>query len=122
MTYSGLNRATGTLIDGDDHLAQSIGDIISTPLGTRTMRRDYGSMLFALVDAPLNALTKIRIFAATAAALRRWEPRLSLSRVQISDGDAGGSVAVMIEGYRTDRPGPNSLVRLSIPLRPALFV
>ena len=33
-----------------DTLAQSIADIITTPLGSRTMRRDYGCLLFELLD------------------------------------------------------------------------
>ena len=120
----GLDRGLGTkgagsVIEGDAHLAQSIGDILSTPLGTRVMRRDYGSLLFDLIDAPLNALTRLRIYAATATALRRWEPRIALTRVQLSGGDAQGRVDLLLEGRRTDAPGPNSLVLLSIPLRPA---
>jgi len=31
----------------------------------------------------LNEATQLRIYAATAFALRRWEPRLSLSNVQL---------------------------------------
>lgn len=46
------------------------------------MRRTYGSRLFDLVDNPLNSATIIEIFAATAEALLRWEPRLQVQRVQ----------------------------------------
>ena len=46
------------------------------------MRRDYGSRLFALVDAPLNQTTKVDLYAATAEALRKWEPRLKVTSVK----------------------------------------
>ena len=46
------------------------------------MRPEYGSRLFDLVDAPMNRATIVEIYAATAEALDRWEPRLKLERVQ----------------------------------------
>lgn len=123
----GMDRNTGRQLAGDAHLAQSIADILTTPIGTRVMRRDYGSALFELIDAPLNALTRLRLFAATADAIRRWEPRLLLTRVALvenaSDDHVGasfaaGAAALQLEGTRTDALVSNSLVRLTIPLRP----
>jgi phage baseplate assembly protein W len=117
----GMDRATGKRLSGDAHLAQSIGDILSTPIGSRVMRRDYGSMLFEMVDQPLNALGRLRIVAAVADALRRWEPRFLLKRVQLL-GDApsfsAGAVTLLLEGVRTDEPSPAGITRLSIPLNP----
>ena len=118
----GMDAETGKPLAGDAHLAQSIADILTTPIGTRVMRRDYGSALFELIDAPLNALTRLRLFAATADALRRWEPRLRLTRVKLLDGEgsgtgfAAGRATLQIEGQRLDAADPTSLVRLTIPL------
>jgi phage baseplate assembly protein W len=113
-----MDRTTGAALDGNAHLAQSIGDILTTPLGTRPMRRDYGSMLFDLIDQPLNAATRLLIFASTALALRRWEPRLKLTRVTLdATQSAGGAAALLIEGDRTNLPQANSRVTLSIPIR-----
>ena len=36
-----------------------------------------------LIDQPNNGATHVRLFAATAGALMKWETRLRLSRVQI---------------------------------------
>lgn len=118
----GMDRTTGKAIADDAHLAQSLGDLFSTPIGTRTMRRDYGSMLPLLVDQPLNRATAILFYAATALAIARFEPRIALTRVAIAGGDLGaaaGQVAITIEGTRTDVPGPTSLTTLTIPLRSA---
>jgi phage baseplate assembly protein W len=111
-----MDATSGKLSTGTGHLAQSIGDILSTPIGTRVMRRDYGSALFELIDAPANALTRSRIYAATATALARWEPRIRLTRVTLSVDDQ--SWPLTIEGERTDAASPSDFVRLTIPLRP----
>ena len=79
----GISASTGKRLEGDAHLAQSIGDILSTPLGSRVMRRDYGSLLFELIDKPVNGAIRMLMHAATAIALRRWEPRLRLTRVSL---------------------------------------
>ena len=50
----GLDRRTGQLISGLDHLRQSIEDILSTPLGSRRMRPEYGSKLRRFLALPVN--------------------------------------------------------------------
>ena len=114
----GMDRTTGKAIDGNAHLAQSLGDLLSTPLGSRVMREDYGSMLFELVDQPLNGATTLLAYAASALAIRAWEPRYRPRRfaMDLSEGSAGKAV-LTIEGDRTDLPAPNSRVTLSIPIR-----
>lgn len=78
----GTDSTTGKALSGVAHLRQSIRDILTTPIGSRVMRRAYGSRIFDLIDAPLNANTLVEIYAATAEALVRWEPRLKIDRVQ----------------------------------------
>ncbi len=56
------------------------------------MRRDYGSDLPRLVDAPINAKTILAIYAATAEALRQWEPRFKLSQSKIVTATPGNIV------------------------------
>lgn len=73
---NGVNSRTGKRLSGSDHLRQSVSDILSTPVGSRVLVRDYGSDLFSLVDNPRDDLTRLRIIAATASALARWEPGL----------------------------------------------
>ncbi len=111
-----MNASTGSRIDSDAHLAQSVGIILSTPIGARPMRRDFGSLLFDLIDAPMGPLGQVRLFAAIAVALAKWEPRLRLRRVGVSPGSAPGHFVVELEAERRDRPGPNALTRLKVPL------
>jgi phage baseplate assembly protein W len=103
----GTDARTGKPISGLAHLRQSIRDILTTPLGSRIMRRNYGSRLFDLVDNPLNETTLVEIFAATAEALQQWEPRLRITRVQARSingvstegvsSSSTGSVAIDLE-------------------------
>lgn len=85
----GTNAATGKRLGGIDHLRQSIRDILTTPIGSRVMRRDYGSRLFRLIDAPMNRSTLLEVYAAAADALERWEPRFSLELVQAVSAEPG---------------------------------
>lgn len=114
---AGMSATTGKALSGNAHLAQSIADILTTPLGSRVMRRDYGSMLFDLLDQPINGALGMLLRAATAIALKRWEPRLKLTRVNIDGDPAQGRLELTIEGQRTDLPQANASVILSIPIR-----
>ena len=110
----GMDARTGKALGGDAHLAQSIADILATPIGTRLMRRDYGSRVPDLIDAPANAATRVQLYAATATALMRWEPRITLKRVVLSVIDAmQGRWVLDLIGTRTDTGAP---VDLSVPV------
>lgn len=78
----GMNVKTGRLCGGIEHLQQSIADILLTRIGSRVMRRDYGSRLFELLDKPLNPTTILQWTSAVADALGRWEPRFEVKRIK----------------------------------------
>lgn len=105
----GMSARTGRAIEGNAHLAQSIADILTTPIGSRLMRREYGSQLPDLIDWPTNDTTRLQAYAATAMALLRWEPRIRLSRVQLFLGARSGQVVLELEGTRVDANEPLSL-------------
>jgi phage baseplate assembly protein W len=93
----GLSATTARVLPEEQHLAQSINDILATPLGTRVMRRDYGSDLPRLLDAPQNGETLVDLFAATAEALDQWEPRFVLRRVEVA-GAVAGKLSLTLTG------------------------
>ncbi|NRA20997.1 MAG: GPW/gp25 family protein, partial [Oceanospirillaceae bacterium] len=81
----GMHVSTGQQISSDfAHIKQSVADILTTPINTRLMRRDYGSVLPELIDQPLNAKTMLRLYAAIAIAIIRWEPRYQLIAVSLT--------------------------------------
>lgn len=93
----GTHACTGKRLSGMDHLRQSIADILSTPLGSRVMRRDYGSRLFELVDRPVTPGFYVELYAATVEALANWEPRIAVTSVQ-AEQEESGKVSLTIEG------------------------
>jgi len=93
----GMNASTGKQLSGIDHVRQSVRDILSTPVGSRVMRRDYGSRLPDLMDAPVTPELVVEVYAETAAALARWEPRFKLFRVQVAEA-APGCMVLDLEG------------------------
>lgn len=109
-----MNRETGGAIDTLDLIAQSITDILTTRLGTRVMRREYGSLLPELIDQPFNDITRLQVYAGTVMALMRWEPRISLSRVQFTGASLQGRSVLELEGSLIDTNQPLSM---SLPLQ-----
>lgn len=98
MNFTGINASTGKPITGAEHLKQSIRDILTTRIGTRIMRRNYGSRLPDLVDNPISEILKAEMFAESAEALSRWEPRFQLDRVYLESASAEGRIVIGIEG------------------------
>ena len=109
----GMNRVTGASLSGIDHLRQSIVDILTTPLGSRVMRRNYGSRLYQLVDEPINRVLLVEIYTAVAEALGQWEPRFELTRVQVSSIRAG-QVVIDLDGVYRPQGTPLTLVGLNV--------
>ena len=115
----GMSSTTGRTLDGMDHLRQSIADILTTPVGTRIERRNYGSLLPTLIDHPDNATTRVRMYTAVATALMRWEPRVRLTRVQITSGPAAGQATLDLAGEYLPTRQPMGL-QLALQMRAAL--
>ena len=97
---NGIDATSGRALAGIDHLRQSIRDILTTPIGTRVMRRDYGSRLYQLVDAPLTRATILDLYAATAEALATWEPRIDVQEVRASEAEPGRIVISLTGIYQ----------------------
>lgn len=79
MTWRGMNKSTGVALTESEHISQSITDILTTPIGSRVMRREYGSEIFILIDAPMNGVTKMRLMAASVMGIINWEPRVKVT-------------------------------------------
>ncbi|MCW5320547.1 hypothetical protein D5039_04925 [Verminephrobacter aporrectodeae subsp. tuberculatae] len=111
-----MNRINGRAITGIDHLRQSVADILTTPIGSRVMRREYGALLYELLDHPDNAATRVRIFSAVASALMRWEPRLRLSQIRFTR-TAPGRAEITLDGlYLQPTNKTPQVLSLSVPV------
>lgn len=101
VRYQGMNRNNGLGISDTEHVSQSMRDILLTPVGSRVMRREYGSLLSALIDMPQNPALRLQIMVACYSAIQKWEPRIRLTAISFETGDAG-EMYVDITGMRTD--------------------
>lgn len=99
--YTSINIHTGEPVNDLAHFMQCASDVVTTPTGTRVMRRHYGSAVPDLTDTPDNASNRVRLIAATATALMRWEPRLALNRVRVASGATPGKLLFAIDGQVT---------------------
>lgn len=99
--YSGMNNTSGKAITDIDHLRQSVRDILLTPQGSRIARREYGSLLSALIDQPQNPALRLQVMSAVYVALSRWEPRLALDSITINS-HFDGSMVVELSGRRNN--------------------
>lgn len=100
----GMCRETGTAITDlakheYQHLKQSIHDILTTPIGTRICRREYGSLVPDLIDQPANEITQLQIMNASVTALIRFEPRIQVNQVLLSGkASEAGRWTVTVKG------------------------
>ncbi|MFJ4132395.1 GPW/gp25 family protein [Pseudomonas cyclaminis] len=105
----GMDRHTGQPISGIEHVRQSIEDILTTPLGSRRQRPEYGSQLRRFVDLPVTEGWKSAVQAEVARALGRWEPRLKLSQVRVTSV-LNGRIEFELKGLFK---GETALVRIA---------
>lgn len=80
---AGINRDTGKLLDGWGHVAQSLQVLFSTHIGSRVMRRWFGSEVPKLLGENLTQRTIVRFCYAIVVAVELWEPRFRVIRVDI---------------------------------------
>lgn len=113
---AGMNRTTGRSASGLQHIRQSIADILTTPIGSRVMRREYGSLLPELIDQPLTEATLLQAYAAIVMALLRWEPRIRIERItRLVNTDRPGTAIFEADVIRLDTSTPQQ-ARLEVAL------
>ena len=113
VRYLGMNNQTSLGISEAEHIRQSVRDILVTPIGSRVMRREYGSLLSALIDLPQNPALRLQIMAVCYSAIQKWEPRISLSSITFGRAENDGGLYVDITGTRSASGQPFSI---NIPL------
>ena len=92
-----MNVNTGKTISEIAHIKQSITNILTTPIGSRIMRRDYGSRLFERIDQPINGDLIAEIYSDVVEALFTWEPRFEVEQVVVQSIEKG-KITIDLEG------------------------
>lgn len=98
MARAGMDRMTGRLLTGWEHCAQSIVGVLETEIGTRTMRRLFGSALHDIQDRNPDGRTLMTGFVSIAAALRQWEPGFKLMKIIPGTFGADGVATFTLSG------------------------
>lgn len=87
---TGTDARNGRTLTGIAHVRQSLIKILTTRIGTRVMRRDFGSDIPNLIDRPVNDDLSVDLYIACAESIGRWEPRLRLRQASFRAlGDGG---------------------------------
>lgn len=67
-----------------NEIDQAIRIILTTQIGQRVMRPEFGSRLHELVFEPNNSHTAARARRYIEEALERWEPRINLKEIRVN--------------------------------------
>ena len=109
---AGIDRDTGRLLSGWSDVEQSLCVIFTTKLGSRVMRRNFGSAIPFILGQNLTPSTMLKFYTAIAIGVELWEPRFRVRRVSLpADLNSAlqlrsGQIGLRIDGdYR-----PNALV------------
>jgi hypothetical protein len=87
--YVGLDDQAGVSITGVPYLMQALRILIGTPIGSRVMRRTFGTLVPMLVDAPMTPDLVADLTASVAQAIVMWLPLITLLQVQVVTASAG---------------------------------
>lgn len=113
MKVLGMNRNDGSpLEDAIDYLKQSVSDLINTPIGSRVMRRNYGSNVMEFIDSPINAYTLAQMQAYLANTLLIQEKQIALKKLTVQQKQK--ELLVNIEGNYIPSGNPINLVDIQL--------
>jgi phage baseplate assembly protein W len=99
------------LVSGEREIEEAMRLVLATAPGERPMRPEFGCAVHELVFAPVNAGTVGRIQYEVRLTLDRWEPRITVTDVEVTI-DAGDTSILYIDVRYTIRGtnNPRSLV------------
>ena len=100
----------------EESVRQRIRVILLTRPGEQLMRPEFGAGLDQFLHEPNTLLTRRRIRDRVAESVNRWEPRVDLERVEVSEnGERPNAVRVEIV-YRLIRTGATLSMMLTLSL------
>jgi phage baseplate assembly protein W len=88
----GMDRYTGKMLTGWDHVIQSMLLLFSTRYHERVLRRWCGSFVPHLIGENATENTITRFYWAIATAIDLWEPNYRIQRVRVGTRDDGTSM------------------------------
>ena len=89
----------------DASVRQTIRAILSTRPGEQLMRPDFGAGLSELIHEPNTITTRRRIRDRVGEAISRWEPRVTVDRVDVLEVPSSPAAVRVEVVYRLRRSG-----------------
>lgn len=108
-----MSRFSGSSLTEIEHIKQSLVDITSTPIGSRLMRREYGTHLADLIDQPIGQSLYLKIYSTLYSAYMRWEDRIDIDQINVESINQG-QLILNIVGYLKTNGSEQSL---SLPIK-----
>ncbi len=92
------SRGRLVLVSGEEDIAESIRIILGTRPGERVMRPTFGCRAYELIFEPRTPSTISLLQEYVYEALRMWEPRINVRRVNVTPSEgADGALIAEIE-------------------------
>jgi len=110
--------ASGRMLwsQGERNIQESIAVILRTDLNERVQLPGFGTSLNAFLFEPNNAATHARIAHAIDAALKKWEPRITVEAVDVAADAKATETAIATITYRLVATGAAQRVAIDVPL------
>lgn len=93
-----FNRGTYTvgLVKAEEDIKQSLGVLLSTTLGERVMRPDFGADLHQQIFEPMDAAFQPFVTDIVRRAIILYEPRINLDSVDVNIDNEAGRVELTV--------------------------
>lgn len=107
ISPGGASKSGLDISDEEQHVNESIFQILATRLGERVMRRDFGSRLQEIPFEPTDDATISLIKHFVIDSLRKWERRVEVNDIDIEVRPKEGRIEVKlsIRYIKTNRVG-----------------
>jgi phage baseplate assembly protein W len=89
--------ATVNLVEDEEDITESLIILLSTSLGERVMRHDYGSNLSDILFESINITTLTMISNRLKRAILFHEPRIKVEKIDITPNANEGLIEVSVD-------------------------
>lgn len=84
------------LVKAEEDIKQSLHIILSTTLGERVMRSDFGANLFQQVFEPMDAAFQAYVQSIISDAITNYEPRVNFDSVDVFVENEQGRIELTV--------------------------
>ena len=97
IQFSGGINPT-VMVEEEEDIRQSLRIILSTRLGERIMRSDFGTDLYNMVYHNMDLTARTQLRAAIENAVLYWESRITLNEVSFDmSEERSGKLSILLE-------------------------